>query len=324
MARELIEAWGRGNYYGWTASGTGASTPSGVSGMGDRCLFLSGACSVKRSVTARDAYYGRIRYKMSSTAGTRVISFYNGTTLLAEIRRNTSSGMMEAYRGSTLIASGSNAYTSTATIMVIQFYYDADTTAGSLVVKVNGTIEINFSGKTVDSALQINAVKLGEEGVSSNYAYYTDIALDSAAYPSITARIQTLVPGGTGNLDDWTPMGYANNWENVRPIPVNWATYNKVNATGQVDLFATENLSGAISVLCVQVDAVALEEGTATPQNIQLAVRSGSTNYFSGDKLVPSINPGLLSNLWETDPATAAAWLVDGVDAMEIGYKAVA
>jgi hypothetical protein len=74
---------------------------------------------------------------------------------------------------------------------------------------------------------------------------------------------------------------------------------------------------------CVQLQALAKAEGSPSPHNLQLAVRTNGADYFSGDKAVPSSSTQL-SSLWEANPATSAPWQEAEVNAMEIGVKAVA
>jgi len=68
---------------------------------------------------------------------------------------------------------------------------------------------------------------------------------------------------------------------------------------------------------------LAKAEGSPSPHNLQLAVRTIGADYFSGDKAVPSSSTQL-SSLWEANPATSAPWQEAEVNAMEIGVKAVA
>ena len=64
-------------------------------------------------------------------------------------------------------------------------------------------------------------------------------------------------------------------------------------------------------------------DGAPTPTNLKLVVRSGGTDYLSGDKVVPASEKSLW-NIWETDPYDAAAWTEADVNAMEIGVKSAA
>jgi len=66
-----------------------------------------------------------------------------------------------------------------------------------------------------------------------------------------------------------------------------------------------------------------VKEGSATPQNVKLAVRSGGTDYAGADKAVPT-TAATVASIWETDPATSAAWSESNVNAVEIGVKTAA
>jgi hypothetical protein len=121
----------------------------------------------------------------------------------------------------------------------------------------------------------------------------------------------------------WSPST-GDNYACVEEVPASETDYVKVNAIGNIDTYAAGNLVGTVgSVKCVQVQALAISEGAPTPTRLQLVARSGAVDYFSADILVPATS-ATLANIWETDPATAAAWTEGGVNAMEIGVKAVA
>ena len=127
----------------------------------------------------------------------------------------------------------------------------------------------------------------------------------------------------TCRVGAWSPST-GDNYACVEEVPASETDYVKVNAIGNIDTYAAGNLVGTVgSVKCVQVQALAISEGAPTPTRLQLVARSGAVDYFSADILVPATS-ATLANIWETDPATAAPWTEGGVNAMEIGVKAVA
>ena len=146
--------------------------------------------------------------------------------------------------------------------------------------------------------------------------------IDNAAWPGNT-KIQAIKPAGAGNSTQWTPSA-GDNYACVDEVPPSESDFVSTNTIGHLDLYAAGDLVGTIgSVKCVQLQALAKAEGSPSPHNLQLAVRTNGADYFSGDKAVPSSSTQL-SNLWEANPATAAPWQEAEVNAMEIGMKAVA
>ena len=125
-------------------------------------------------------------------------------------------------------------------------------------------------------------------------------------------------------MTEWDPSAGAN-WDCVEEIPYSDTDYVSTNVTGKTDLYEATDLVGSIhSVKCVQVAARSIKEGSPTPQNLQLACRSGGANYFGENVAVPAVNPKSLTKLWETNPGTGAAWTKDEVNAVQIGMKAAA
>jgi len=128
----------------------------------------------------------------------------------------------------------------------------------------------------------------------------------------------------TCRVGAWNPST-GSNYACVDEKPPSETDYIAVNHIGNVDTYAAGNLVGTIGqVKCVQLQALAIVEGEPTPTNLQLAIRSGGADYFGSSHAVPNTASTQLASLWPTDPATGLAWTESGVNAMEIGVKAVA
>jgi ketosteroid isomerase-like protein len=65
------------------------------------------------------------------------------------------------------------------------------------------------------------------------------------------------------------------------------------------------------------------KEGATGPTQIQLAIRTNATNYFSSTQAM-DFGYGAHVAVWETSPATAAAWTTANASAAEFGMKAIA
>jgi hypothetical protein len=55
---------------------------------------------------------------------------------------------------------------------------------------------------------------------------------------------------------------------------------------------------------------------------LQLALRSAGTTYFSATKAL-DFGYGAFGNVWETNPATSAAFLSSEIAALEYGVKSI-
>jgi hypothetical protein len=148
------------------------------------------------------------------------------------------------------------------------------------------------------------------------------VVIDNAAWPGNT-KIQAIVPAAAGNSTQWAPSAGAN-YQCVDEKPPSEADFLSTNTTGHLDQFVAGDLTGSIeNVKCVQVQALAKAEGVPTPTNLQLSVRTGGSDFLSGDKAIP-VASGQLYEIWEANPDTVAPWEISEVNAMQIGVKAVA
>jgi len=326
MARVFIDGFEAGDLKLWNLV-VGAYLSSGVAGMdGTYCLNCDGFGDyyAHKYLAAAPEYYLAFRYRGSSAQyASSMCYFFNGTTQLARLRRNPSSGFLEIRRGTsygTLLATGAIAV-NVGTPVLIEVHYKPHNTEGIFQVKVGGILDIDFTGDTTDGATAIDAIRLGGDGGYYSSCWFDNVVIDNAAWPGNT-RIQAIKPTGAGNSTQWTPSAGAN-YQCVDEVPPSESDFVSTNTIGQLDLYAAGDLAGTIgSVKCVQLQALAKAEGSPSPHNLQLAVRTNGADYFSGDKAVPSSSTQL-SNLWEANPATAAPWQEAEVNAMEIGMKAV-
>lgn len=240
--------------------------------------------------------------------------------LIFRLNPNISNGGTTLATGTTILALN--------TQYLIEGKVFIDDTTGIAQCKLNGVIplEIDFSGDTRAQGTTITKVIIGCVGNSANYnifGYLDDVVLDDASWIGDT-RIQKLQPTGNGSNSNWTPST-GDRWDCVDEIPASDTDYLTTNSNDVIDTYEASNLSGAVTtVRCVQIQARAVKEGSPTPQNLKLAIRSNGGDYLSANKAVPASIKSLF-NIWETDPGRSdIAWTPTNVDALEIGIKSAA
>lgn len=326
MARIFIDGFESGDHDMWDAENNAIVVSSaGLDMDGSYCLDLNSSTEyIQKSITADDEMYTAVLWRpISETTSGGIIHFYKDGTLLVSIIRNTTSKKLEAYRGSALVDTGTDTIIHGTTYLIEVRVLIHDST-GRIQVKVDGVSDIDFTGDTKEgSDTQFNRIRLGYGLVNKwDYAYFDNLILDDAAWIGDT-KIQAVVPIGVGNTTGWTPSAGAN-WECVDEKPPNDADYVSINANDVMDTYVAGNLSGSIdNIKCVQVQSRTRIEGAPTPTNLKLVVRSGGTDYLSGNKSVSAAEKGLW-NLWEDNPADSLAWEEADVNAMEIGIKSAA
>lgn len=327
MARIFIDGFESGDHDMWDAENNATVVSSAGKDMdGDYCLDLCASQEyLQKDITADDEMYFAFLYRPTiATTSEQMLSVYNGATVLLHIRRTTTGEIMVLRSTGTLLDTGTKVL-SINTTYLIEVHFKVADSGGRAEVKVDGIQDIDFTGDTKpDANTQFNKVRLGYGPVASytTNAYFDNFIMDDAAWIGNT-KIQAIVPTGAGNSIGWTPSAGAN-WECVDEKPPNDADYVSINANDIVDTYAAGNMVGTIgSVKCIQVQSRARYEGSPTPTNLKLAVRSGGTDYLSGDKAVP-LSEKSLHHIWEDNPADSLAWEEADVNAMEIGVKSAA
>jgi hypothetical protein len=327
MARKFIDGFESGGDDLWDAENNATVVSSaGLDMDGDYCLDLNAITEyIEKNITATDTIYLAVLWRFTSASQSKgIFTVKKDGTVLATVRKNGTSYLLEATRGTILVATGTKTLNINTTYL-IEAYIKIDDAAGKITVKVDGVQDIDFTGDTKPGAdTQFNRVLLGYNGNAGTYsqAYFDNFIMDDAAWIGDT-KIQAVVPTGAGATTGWTPSA-GNNWACVDEKPASDVDYVSINVNDVTDTYAAGNLAGTIgTVKCVQVQSRMRIDGAPTPNNIKLVVRSGAADYLSGDKAVPSSEKSLW-NLWETDPADAAAWTEADVNAMEIGVKSAA
>ena len=322
MARIFIDGFESGEHDMWDVESNATVVSSAGKDMdGDYCLDLNDQYEkLQKDITANDEYYFAFLYHRMSSLSESIFCTHGPSAILVGLRRNNASNCIEAVRGATVVATGTHVLSINTTYLIEVHIKIADS-GGRIEVKVDEVSDIDFTGDTKpDAQTQITKIRFGYCYTGKEVrAYYDNLIIDDAAWIGNT-KIQAILPTGAGNLTGWTPSAGAN-YACVDERPASDADYVSINSNDVVDTYAAGNMVGSIgSVKCVQVQSRTELDESPTPTNLKLVVRSGGTDYLSGDKVVPA-TPAGLCHLWETNPADSAAWEESDINAMEIGIK---
>lgn len=136
--------------------------------------------------------------------------------------------------------------------------------------------------------------------------------------PTIGGRLLTRYPNGAGAdtawVGDYTAVDEITNSD---ADFINSGTATQVETFTQTGPAITGYIPRAVGVY------VRARRGAGGPQNLQLALRSAGTNYFSGNKAL-GLGYNIYGHIWETNPATSADWLSTAIDALQPGVKSIA
>lgn len=288
---------------------------------------IKGRGYIEKTIPANGEYYFKWRYREVSTSapdGKILLAVYKGVTQLVRIVHR-SDERIEVFRGDS-VSLGIGTYNSLDTTWhLLEARIKISDTVGICQLKINGILDIDLTGIDTKPGADttIDKVRLGAGEIhATGGAYIDDIVIDDASWIGDT-KIQALAPTGVGNTTGWTPSVGAN-WECVDEKPASDVDYVSINVVNITDTYAAGNMAGTVGgVKCVQVQSRAKTEGSPTPTNLKLVVRSGGADYLSGNNAVPA-SPKSFPYLWENNPADSAAWEEADVNAMEIGVKSAA
>lgn len=258
---------------------------------------------------------------------------YNGGGAHISLRF-TSGGILQVYRGKDVGATGVGTLlgASTNTLAATTWYFievkaTIDNSAGVVEVWVNGAQWINLTGQDTRAGggAFCNAFALSCPS-GGMFTYYDDIYSLSTTGGAQTSRLgdvkctAVVASAGDGAAAQFTPSTGTDNGAMVdEATPDGDTTYNASAAAGNVDTYAFAALgtTGPILGLNLHNHVRKTDAGTCDAEPV---VRIGGTNY-TGTAVPVSQTAGYLTQLYETSPATVAAWTAGEVDGAEFGVR---
>jgi hypothetical protein len=206
------------------------------------------------------------------------------------------------------------------------------TTVGIIEVWVDGTRWINATGvdNTNTANVNVQSVYIGDISFSPSTGASAYMAIDDVAINDTNGtinngqigdgRVVLLKPNGAGSNTNMTRGGTDTgaNWSQENELPPSMTQYVYSATAATRDTYALEDVpSGSWGVNAVEVLALAQNSDSGTG-SLGLTVKSGATtNEGTAQNL--STSAAYYRQLYETDPATSAAWTVAAVTALEAG-----
>lgn len=323
------------DYYGtseitqkWTtANRASISAENGTNGTS--ALFLSNAAFddgfASISLSPSSASEGGVGFHLklvSVSAYDRIVQFREGSTLHVSVGID-GSGFLVATRNGTVLDTGTNALSSD-TYYHIEVKAVIHNSTGSVVVRLNGVEELSFSGDTQN----------GGTGTWTNILFYTngpDLYLDNVVIWDTSGttnndflgpiRVIALLPDGAGASSDFTPSA-GSNYENVDETSTDGdTTYVSATNAGDHDTYTFGDLAVNGTVKAVQTNLI-VRSDAAGAETIAPVIRIGSTDY-TGTTVGVTITYADSREIFETSPATGAAWTPAEINGAEFGIKLV-
>jgi len=209
----------------------------------------------------------------------------------------------------------------------------SSTTSGITEVWLDGARVINFSGDNTAGATSANVqfLLIGQpsstlaSAIAGFYYAFDDLAINDTAGTANSGQIFDgnvflLKPNGAGSNTSQTRGGTDTgaNFSQVNELPPSMSQYVFSATAATRDTYALENVpAGSWTVNCCEVLAYA-QNSDAGAGSLGLTVKSGATTN-EGTAQGLGITAQYFRQLYETDPATSAAWTVSAVNALEAG-----
>ncbi|MEN3973119.1 hypothetical protein WJS89_10605 [Sphingomicrobium sp. XHP0235] len=151
---------------------------------------------------------------------------------------------------------------------------------------------------------------------SAGKTYWSQIIVSDES--TIGKRLNTIPPAGVGADTAWV-----GDYTRVDEPSYSDADFVNSDTAGDVELFTHANAIPDGYIVNAVIVSARSNRGTSGPTNLQLALRSSGTNYFSASK---AQDFGYLTyqNVWESDPATSAGWLNSAAQTLQFGVKSIA
>ena len=184
---------------------------------------------------------------------------------------------------------------------------------GSINVYFNGTLITTYSGDVTAGQASFNGFDLTGSG------YWSEVIWGSADTRALS--LVTLSPVANGLTDTWD-VGEP---YYVNQITINDAFSDQSGTPGQIELYTANYLPlGNFGIDAVSLTARGVT-GSGAPQNLQLTVNVGGTNYNSSDFTQGPVWQRS-ANEWALNPNTSAAWTIADINSagFNIGMTSVA
>ncbi len=255
------------------------------------------------------------------------IYVFSGDTNKLGVEIN-SSNYIEAKVGGSLVATGTTSVAA-STWHLVEIHFKLDSTSGQIQVKINNTLDIDYSGDTGSGTF--DKVYFGGYGVkkAGGSCWYDDIGINDTSEGVDDSwcgdgRIIAIKPNANGDQSDLVNEGgdSVDNYQSVDDIPKDDdTTYVESDIADDYDLYNLEACGlSADEYEILRVVVKSRVKGLAASEQIRLMIKTDGTEY-EGD--TESLGNSYAEYLIEynENPYSSVPWTPTKVDALQIGMK---
>lgn len=323
---------GRWSFQGGSASGRGEVSTTRAK-TGTKSIYnTAGALTWTTIDPTENKYIVGAHFNINASSGWRDLFIVMDRDTLYPIHiqyDSVSKNLRWARQGTVLDTSTETFEVNTWYHLEIKFEVANSTASGTNILKVDGAEIFNLAAASDTQHDSVSDIKCMLWGGIFGGCYWDNIYIcdtNGSINNDFLGEciVETIRPNGNGNSSQFTGQDAdsTNNYQNVDDTTVDTSetTYNGSSTTNHIDLYTFDDLSSGGTVKGVKVHTFAKKTDIGN-RAITHKIRSGGTNYSMSEEHF--LAEGLVdkSSLTETDPNTASAWTVSGVNSAEFGVE---
>lgn len=331
MALRFIDSFDHYPTWGWTGKYSGHSDDPVIGpsyGRYGNGLYLENNDTMNKTFESRATWVTGFACKfLWAPPNGSIMDWYLSGTRQASLFINTS-GQLNIRRGTGTIVGQSSLVTCDYNIWYyLEVKQTFDTSAGSVIVRVNGAEAINATGinNCATGSPNADTIRLWTDNMP---VYYDDYYILDTSGSAPTndflgdCRVECLFPDGNGNSSQWVGSD-ADSTDNYLHVdetsPDSDTTYVESDTVGNKDTYTYSNLTSTSgNVFGVQ----SIPYWRKTDAGIRKAVTIARIGVTEVDSSAYSITDGYVftPDLRETKPG-GGAWTITDVNNAEFGFK---
>ena len=212
----------------------------------------------------------------------------------------------------------------------VEFQVTISTSIGANTCKVfiDGVQVINVTtGQSTRSVSSSNnsANSIQFQGLISPTNWDDVYILDGTGTPTTPlgdSRVREQYPDAAGDTTQWTPQGFASNWQNVNENPADGdTTYNVTATVTNTDLYNLAATGATGTINGVQVTAMCRKDDVGA-RSAATRIKTGGVE-FTGSTIALLTTYVCLMTLYNVNPQTTIAWTVADLNALQAGIRLI-
>ena len=319
----------------WTTGAATIQPTSGRGGRGAMAMDIGGKTTLNLAAGTQTLILG-CAYKLGSNLMDGImLGFHQSTTYGGVEFRLRQDGSIAAYRigtngtTATLLGAGAADSFGQGFWTFLEFKATCSAAAGTVEVRSNGQTVLSLTSLNTDAAgtglfagLTIGTVGIGNAASGS----YSDLYLCDATGTINTGflgdcKVESLLPTSNGATQQFTAVPGGTHYTAIDETPMSTSDY-LLGAAGQTELNGFADMTGTPAAIFGAQVVSGIAASDAGALSVRSAISSGGTTY-TGSAVALTSSYRYIREVWQTDPATGAAWTAAGLNAAQVGLSVV-